>query len=63
MEKEIPIRVWALRRELGVGETYMSALLSACGLKRVRLVHKSTVLKFMKDNPTWKMPRPNHETA
>ena len=59
----MPIRVFELRHQMGVGESYMSALLGACGLKHVRLVHKSTVLKFLKDNPNWKMPRPVKKEA
>jgi len=57
MSKEIPMRVCDLRTLMGVGETYMSGLLAACNLKRRRLVLKSVVLGFLKDNPGWTLPR------
>lgn len=54
---EMPMLARELRKELRVGSTYMAALLDACGLKGMRLVHKSTVLGFLKRNPTWRMSR------
>lgn len=54
---EAPIKVCVLREELSVGNTYMTELLKACGLKGMKRVHRSTVLKFLSDNPRWTIPR------
>ena len=56
---EMPIKVHVLAKEMGVGATYMTELLKACGLAGQKRVMKSRVLKFLRDNPNWKMPPPD----
>jgi len=54
-KNELPVRVKTLRVEMGVGESYMTALLDACGLKGSRLVLRSKIAGFFAANPGWKM--------
>ena len=51
---ELPIKVIRARTQMGVGETYMSALLKAMGIPGARMVKLSAVAKFLSKNPTFK---------
>jgi hypothetical protein len=53
---EVPIKVCDLRDEMRVGNTYMTELLRACGLTGKKFVLRSVVLKFLRDNPGWRIP-------
>ena len=55
MNVELPIKVKDCRALLGVGETYMSAVLRIMGLGRVRRVLLSSVAKYLREHPQFKM--------